>query len=200
MSADPKDVTAVLTTRGDVNLQPIIDTLPYGEVLVWDKTKRPHDYGVFSRYVALSEVRTPLVYFQDDDCLCRSHDLLLEAWEPGHVVGNARPDATRLARFHDTTLLGWGAIFDVELPSIAFAKYSLHYPIDDRFRSFGAEVVFPMLTPSKTVVREIDLLVEDGLDVAMRDNRMWRQHDFYPELEFWLERAREVRDRLKNSA
>ena len=39
---DPAEVTACLVTRGDVDMQPILETLlPYNEVIVWDNSERP---------------------------------------------------------------------------------------------------------------------------------------------------------------
>ena len=51
-----------------------------------------------------------------------------------------------------------------------------------------------MLTPSKSLFGDVTWLAEDGEDVFRRENRMWRQPMFYANLDFWLTRAREVRD------
>ncbi len=199
-SLNPAEVTAVLVTRGDVDLQPIIESLPYGEVVIWNNRLRPRDEKVWGRYLALDEADSSVIYFQDDDCIVppETHRLLLDGYAPGHVTGNIAqlPDVERRLRlYHDTTLLGWGCLFDRWLPSKAFARYLHHYPIDDEFRyGLGAEIVFPMLTPSRTVTGPIEWLIEDGAEVQHRDNRMWRQPDFYRDLDFWLGRARLVRD------
>jgi len=190
------DVTAVLVTRGDVDMQPIIDSLPYGSVVVWDNSRRPVDYGVFGRYVALSEVQTPVVYFQDDDCLVSCHEALMEAYEPGVVTGNAFDDKERLKRYEGTTLLGWGAIFDVDLPWRALTLYAAHYPVDrDFFYGLGAEIMFPMLSRTKTITRGVEWLDQDG-PVLERENRMWKQPGFYEETAFWLARGRRMRKEL----
>jgi len=196
-SLDPEKVCAVLVTRGDVELAPIIDTMPYGEVVVYDNSKRPYDWKVYGRYVAISETQKPVIYFQDDDCLVTCHEALLEAYVPGVVVGNMLDHhPPRLATYHDTTLLGWGALFDRELPFNAFAQYGRFYPIDWEFKTgLGAETVFPMLSQTKTIIEGIEWLDQDGA-VFQRPNRMWQQKGFYPERDFWLERAREVRDRI----
>jgi hypothetical protein len=54
----PKDVSAIIVTRGDVDLTPIINTLPYQDVIVYDNCKR-HDFGIFGRYFAIREARNP---------------------------------------------------------------------------------------------------------------------------------------------
>lgn len=191
------DVTAVLVTRGDVDLAPIVETLPYGEIVVWDNAARPVDYGVFGRYVAIAEATRPLIYFQDDDCLVACHDALLAAWEPGYVVGNAFDDAERLRRYAGTTLLGWGSIFEADLPGRAFAEYARHYPLEELWmltpsRGLGAEIVFPMLTPSKTITHGVTWLDQDG-PVLERPNRMWKQPTFYEDTRRWMARARALR-------
>lgn len=190
------DVAAVLVTRGDVDMQPILDSLPYGEVIIWDNSKRSVDYKVFGRYVGIFESTKPVIYFQDDDCIVSCHEELLEAYEPGVVVGNAFNDKRRLAIYHDTTLLGWGSIFDRDLPRDAFIKYLKYYPIDWEFKTgLGAEIVFPMLSKTKTILHGVEWLEEDGLQIQHRDNRMWKAPNFYRDVDFWLARAREVRDR-----
>ena len=189
------DVSAVLVTRGDVDMLPIIETLPYGEIVLWDNSKRPVDYGVFGRYIAIGETTRPLVYFQDDDCLVSCHESLLAAWEPGFVIGNAFDDAGRLKRYEGTTLLGWGAVFEADLPWQAFTEYGRHYRLDtlwaDDTKGLGAEIVFPMLTPSKTITEGVTWLDQDG-PVLERPNRMWKQPTFYDDTRFWMERARSL--------
>ncbi len=196
-SLDPEKVCAVLVTRGDVDLAPILETLPYPEVVVYDNSRRPYDWKVFGRYVAISETRKPVIYFQDDDCLVTCHGALLEAYEPGVVVGNMLDhDPPRLATYHDTTLLGWGALFGRELPAEAFERYGRFYPVDWEFKTgLGAETVFPMLSRTKTIIEGIEWLDQDG-PVFQRPNRMWKQDGFFPERDLWLERARAVRDRI----
>jgi hypothetical protein len=197
VSISPEDVCACLVTRGDVDMEPILDTLPYGDFVIWDNSKNEIDWKVYGRYLAINETAKPVIYFQDDDCLITCHDALMEAYEPGVVVGNMlNDDPGRLARYHDTTLLGWGSLFDRILPFAAFTKYARFYPTDWEFKTtLGAEIVFPMLSPTKTIIEGVEWLDQDG-PVLERSNRMWKQPDFYKQLDFWMARAREVRDRL----
>ncbi len=196
-SLDPEKVCAVLVTRGDVDLAPILETLPYGEVVIYDNSRRSFDWKVYGRYVAIAETQKPVIYFQDDDCLVTCHEALLEVYEPDVVVGNMLDHhQPRLATYHDTTLLGWGALFDRGLPFKAFEQYGRFYPTDSEFKTgVGAETVFPMLSQTKTIIEGIEWLDQDGR-VFQRPNRMWKQEGFYAERDFWLERAREVRNRI----
>lgn len=189
--------TAVLVTRGDVNMEPILESLPKAmDVVIWDNSKRPYDAGVYGRYVAIAEASRQFIYFQDDDCLLspETFQALADAFTTSYVVGNAFDDAERLHRYRETTLLGWGALFHRDLPFKAFTKYERYFPIDEEFkRGLGAEIVFPMLTPNRTITCGVEWLDDDG-PVLERPNRMWKQPGFYESTRMWLERARWVRD------
>lgn len=194
------DVCAILVTRGDIDMAPIIDELPYGEILVYDNSQRPIDWKVFGRYMGIHETSRPLIYFQDDDCIVRNHSALLDAWERGHVVGNFKNDPARVRVFKDSTLLGWGSLFERHLPFDAFFRYARHHPLDWRFMTgLGAEFSFPILTPSKKVLVDIceggdvEWLDQDGM-VFARSDRMSMQDGFYEEIDEVQARAREVRD------
>lgn len=196
------DVCAVLVTRGDVDLRPIMETLPYPELVVWDNSKREHDRGLFGRYLGILETKAPVIYFQDDDCLVRNHDELLKFYAPGRVVGNFRNDKARHRYYLDTTLLGWGSLFDRNLPFLGWFEYARHYPLDnDFFGSIAHEFVWPVLAPHtmKLLVDikeggDVEWLRQDGEDVFGRGNRMSQQPGFYDEIAEALARARMVRD------
>lgn len=192
----------MLVTIGDVDLTPILDSFPPEyEVVVWDNSTRPADYKVFGRYIAIREATRPVIFFQDDDCVLTSHQhhAMLEAYEPGVVTGNMiYDDPVWRARYKDTTLLGWGAIFDRELPYIAFRKYRRYHPLDWDFMTSpgGAEVVFPMLSRCKTVVAGATWLGDPGAEVFGRSNRMSNQPAFLETRLRWLDKARNVRAKL----
>ncbi len=195
---DPSQVSWVCPTRGDVNMEPILATIPEGaEVVLWDNSVE-EDHGVYGRYMAIHRATRPVIITQDDDCLVRNWHELLERYEPGTVVGNMRNDPPRLRFYRDTTMLGWGAIFDRELPFLAFARYSRFYPITwEWMTSCGAEITFPMLTPNRTIPVDPEWLAQDDGMVFGRSNRMSNQEGFYRARDEDLARAREVRDRLE---
>lgn len=173
-------------------MTPILETIPTDvEVHVWDNSKRPYDAGVFGRYLVLHETGRPVVVFQDDDCLV-DYQLLLDNYLPGIVTGIGW-GTDRMNRYADTTLLGWGSIFDRELPWQAFQRYARHRPFQELLSDpLGAEIVFPMLSRPRTVmVSQIRWLEEDG-PVYQRQNRMWKQDGFYDRVDHWLKIARQV--------
>lgn len=200
---DPSQVAAVVPTRGDVDMTPIVASFPPEyEVVVWDNSVRPN-YGVFGRYMGILETTRPVIYTQDDDCVLSPdrHRALLAEYEPGVVVGNMiYEDPQWRKTYRDTTQLGWGALFDRTLPFHAFMRYATVHPIGREFMlsAGGAEVVFPMLSRTKTVVVGAEWLVDvDGETVFGRGNRMSNQSGFRQERLGWLDEARKVRDQLR---
>lgn len=200
---DPSRVSAVLVTIGDVPLEPILESFPSEyEVVTWNNATRPADFRVFGRYIAIRETTRPVIFFQDDDCILsrEQHHAMLAAYEPGVVTGNMiHDDPIWRKRYADTTLLGWGAIFDRELPAVAFKRYARYHPLDWDFMTSpgGAEVVFPMLSRTKTVIVGAEWIGEPGQEIFGRPNRMSNQPAFLETRLAWLDKARAVRDRLR---
>lgn len=118
------DVTACLVTRGDVDLRPIIDTLIFDTVIVWDNSVPRMDMKTAGRYWATGKATTPVVYYQDDDVIVpRSTQLaLLDAYEPGIPTAvyahGETPDG-----YDDLPLVGAGALVDREMPQHAMRRY-----------------------------------------------------------------------------
>lgn len=163
---DQSHVTACLITRGDTDLQPIIDTLPYGEVIIWDHTR--DDLKVYGRYQAILEASNPVVYLQDDDCLFRHHDDLLAAYEPGRLVANWGHGDTPCG-YDDVALVHGGALVDRDMPARAFARYLEHFPADDDFFR-EADMIFGCLTAFSYVRLPYEIL-----PLASHPSRMCNQ-------------------------
>ncbi len=67
------NVTAIVVTRGDVDLSPIIGQdwpEQVQEIIVWDNSSLDRrDLKVYGRYAAIAEASHPLILVQDDDCV-----------------------------------------------------------------------------------------------------------------------------------
>lgn len=114
-------ITAIIVTRGNVPLDRIAASLPHRwELIVWDNSART-DCGVYGRYAAIEEATHQRIYVQDDDCLIDA-EAVAAAYEPGRLVANM--PASRWRDYPDSTLVGWGAVFDSWLPGRAFAEFS----------------------------------------------------------------------------
>lgn len=130
---DPSKVSAVIVTRGNVDLAPILETLPYPEVVIWNNAERERDLKTYGRYVAFGEVSNDVVYTQDDDVIFTAHDELLAAWEPGKVVTNMDRPWIEACGYDDMIMTGAGSLIPRELPGELFPRYLSVHPEDDEF-------------------------------------------------------------------
>lgn len=130
---EQSDVTAIIVTRGDVDLEPIYESLIFDEVIVWDNSIRP-DWKVAGRYIAALEAETYWVYWQDDDTIVPRQtqlDLLerygaedcLAVWGHGET-----PDG-----YDDLPLVCGGAIADWRASWDCITRYGAHHPLDWEF-------------------------------------------------------------------
>lgn len=147
MTISADDVCAVIVTRGNVDLAPILTTLPYPEVIVWDDRERGSQ-GCYGRYLAAKEATRPVVYYQDDDLIFTAHDALLAAYEPGRLTVNMPSPWYETCGYDKLrqALVGAGSLSDRSLPFPALDRYLAEWPEDDLFRLY-CDVAVGMLTP-----------------------------------------------------
>lgn len=139
------NVSAVIVTRGDVDLTPILDTLPYPDIVIWNNQERP-DQGIYGRYAAIPEAKHDVIYTQDDDVLVTCHDQLAARYQPGRLLVN-------YPQPWDIPWVSRGALFHRDLPNLAFRRYWSVYPCDRYFTHYACDGVFALLTPH-TVIDE----------------------------------------------
>jgi hypothetical protein len=166
---DLSQITAVLHTRGDTDLGPILDSLlPYGEVKVWNPSRR--DVGVYGRYQLVRETSNPVIYLQDDDVIVppETQRALIDAYEPGVLVASWGHGDTPCG-YEDVALVHGGALVDRDLPGQAFARYLDHFPYDDDFER-EADMVSGCLTPHRQLRLPFSIL-----PVASAPSRMCNQ-------------------------
>ena len=144
------EVTAVIVTRGDVDLTPILETLPFDDVVIWDNSQRQVDAKCYGRFLAIEEAENETIYFQDDDLIFTAHDELLAVYEPGQITSNM-PSPWYERTNYDTLrccLVGAGSLVPRDLPEQAFSRYLSECPMDDLFLDY-CDQVFGMLSPGK---------------------------------------------------
>lgn len=188
----PAEVTAVIVTRGDCDIEPILESLIFREVVVWDNSRKAEDAGAYGRYLAIEQADTSVIYFQDDDCIVPMVEqrMLVKLYEPGKLVALMPRERTD---YKDTVLIGWGAIFDRDLPELAFRRWveAGHEMESREFRVVGADFVFPMLTPHRRWHG-----AHRDLPHAHAANRTWGSWPDYANVkERYLREARAIRDR-----
>lgn len=145
MSLAFEDVTLTIPTRGDVDLSPILDSLPpFGQVIVWDNSVRS-DLGIFARYAAVYGAEKKVIATQDDDLIVTCWDEILAAYSPGRLTVNY-PEPW------DIPWVARGAIFDRHLPASAFCRYFRSFPFDRYFTHYACDGVFSLLTPDVNVI------------------------------------------------
>lgn len=209
-----EDVAGIVVSRGDVPLTDVLRPLePLGDVIVWNNAL-DEDLSVFGRYQAIQATGKPVVLVVDDDVALSPEavDGLLAAYEPGKIVANM-PTEYR-ARYTDSCLVGFGAIFERDLPRQAFnrcfSRQDAYEHIGDGTRLHGrhvfwtndgvvsmsesafrrtCDVIFTTLTPRAL----IDVPFQ-YLPWTRAENRMYRNGAYLKERQRMLELARKVRD------
>src|SRR5262249_9603338 len=152
-----EQVTAVMVTRGNVDVRPTLEpVLAAGitDVVVWDNSLSPigtlgeaivpgkypegvrvvggHDYKCFGRYAAIPYARNPVILWVDDDVVFTAFDELLALYEPGRLVTNMDASWIDAAGYRDVCALqGAGSLCDSWLPERVWARYFNHYPWDE---------------------------------------------------------------------
>jgi hypothetical protein len=165
----PDKVTACLITRGDVSLEPILATLPYDEVLVWDARERTERPGTFGRYQLMREAKHDVIYLQDDDCVFDRHEELMRAYNPGRITAvyghGDTPDG-----YDDMALIHGGALVDRDVSLRAFDRYREVWEEDDGFYR-EADMIHGTLSP----FTHVHLPYTIRMDIAQHPSRMCNQ-------------------------
>lgn len=180
MALRPEDVAAVIVTRGDVDLAPTLEPLrELGEIVVWDNSIED-DYSVAGRYMAIGRTAKEVILTVDDDVVLSEEAVSglvgsivpmrgIPEFSPPGLVANM-PERFRHDFYRAHCLVGFGAIFQRDLPSLAFEKYLAWEKPSWTLESFPrtCDIVFTALTPYVLV----DLPYADR-DYASAPGRMW---------------------------
>ena len=184
-------VSACLVTRGDQpeQLERIIGTLPYDEVIVWDN--KPVDLLCAGRYAAMESAKHDVVYFQDDDTLFHHHDKLMAAFEYGRITavyGHGDNDGG----YGDLPLVCGGALVDRNTVRDAVWKYN-PLPLDvgwTRDELAYADFAVGVLAP----FRHVHLPFQINYPIAQHTSRLVNQPWAADAKARVTQRARMIRD------
>jgi len=196
-------VSAVLVTRGDVELSPILGELHrhYEDVVVWNNYDEPRDVSVFGRYMATERCKNDLVYFQDDDIVFTKHEELKAAWDrkfhwvtddgvPAHhsfMLCNMDPAWVERGGYEDVGLLGMGGLMPRYGWEYPITEYLSYYPEDKFFLDWCDFVTGVLMGHAK-----IDLGYEVR-DVAHSGKRLAHYPANRARKNAMIERARRLR-------
>jgi hypothetical protein len=193
----PDDVTAVIVTRGDVPLEPVLESLIFPNVVVWDNSAEDQDQMTYGRLLGALRANTEIIYSQDDDIVHSPENQasILAAYSKGHLVGCMWKDWSDGARrqgiengYDDLVFPGSGSISHRVLWTDAHARYLQRYPHDDFFRMWS-DTIIGVISPTVQLP-----LAFAELDWGNNDNRMAHMEDAVALKTEAIRRAREVRD------
>jgi hypothetical protein len=198
MTITPSLITAVVVTRGNVDITPVLHSLRgqypfFGDVIIYDNSKLL-DFRVFSRFLAAQLVQTPYAYVQDDDCIV---DLSRYPWhltEAGKILCNM-PAAYRPNYPGLTQLLGFGSVFHRDLIRPTFERYFSYLEYDWIIKTgqVGLDLIFLLecdrLFTSLNICKLVDVPITH-LPHATAPDRLYLQPDH-------AERRKEIERRIK---
>lgn len=215
------NVSAVIVTRGDVDLREILRSIPFDDVVVWNngdgsvsKRVMTHslarivtgrgelpDLAVYGRYAAIEYADHDLIYVQDDDVLHTPEDIekiaryLVDETEiAGECVVCNMPAAFRARSFYDEhSLVGFGACFHRNAPEEAFSTFWTAVTMGN-IGPQGTDFFNRTCDIPFTFFNPRVLVDIDYQDMpwASADNRMWKQPTHQAERSRMLEFCKEV--------
>lgn len=146
----PADISAVIVTRGNVDLTPIIDSLIFDDVVVYDNSVQPNEMTYGRVIGARDHAKHPVIYSQDDDIIHTPEDQhrIVAAYQPGVLTGCMWPEWSGGARrqgidngYDDLVFPGSGSISDLWLWEDAVDEYLAEWPLDDFFRLWSDTII-----------------------------------------------------------
>jgi hypothetical protein len=190
------NVSAVIVTKGNVDLTPILDSLIFDDVVIYDNSKRL-DCMTYGRVVGAREAKNAVIYSQDDDIIHSPENqiAIMDAYEEGVLTGCMWPDWSAGAKlqgiengYDDLVFPGSGSISDLWLWEQAIDDYLTEWPDDDFFRLW-CDTIIGVISP----IKQLDLRFE-ALPCAEDDDRMANMDNAVALKTQAIMRARAVRD------
>jgi hypothetical protein len=193
----PKDVSAVIVTKGNVDLQPVLDSLIFEDVVVWDNSVEQNEM-TYGRVVGARErAKHPFIYSQDDDIIHKPEDQakIVFGYEEGFMTGCMWPEWSDGARtqgipngYNDLVFPGSGSISEISLWEDCVDEYLAVWPMDDFFRLWS-DTIIGIIAPT----HQLDIRFE-ALPCADDPDRMANMDDAVALKTEAIRRARLVRD------
>jgi hypothetical protein len=147
---DISRISAVLVTRGDHDLSPVLKSLEdFGELIVWDNSK-VENRRVLGRFLGAEGAKFDVVYVQDDDCTVDVQALAAQ-FRTRELLCNMPVERRQGYRGTGISLIGWGAIF--EKPALSALD---RYP-GPRDEIFERECDRAFTYLNQDIVREVEV-------------------------------------------
>ena len=196
----PDRVSAVLVTTGRTDLAPVLDSLIFDDVVVWDNSRESVDQMTYGRALAVSRAKNKVIYSQDDDLIHSPENQarIVGSYQPGVLTGCMWKKWSDGARgqgivngYDDLVFAGSGSVYDHDIPAAAAALYLEHYPLNDFFRLW-ADTIIGVLSPNQ----QLDIRFE-ALPCAVAPDRMANMKGGVALKTEAIRRAREIRDMVR---
>lgn len=187
----------MIVTKGDVDLKPVLDSLIFGNVIVWNNSQEDKDQMTYGRMLAALRAKTEVIYSQDDDLVHSpaNQRAILNAYTPTHLTGCMWKEWSDGARqqgiengYNDLVFPGSGSISHRALWIHAHGRYLEHYPHDDFFRMWS-DTIIGVIAPTE----QLDIRFQ-VLPCAEDETRMANLPDAVELKTEAIMRARKVRD------
>ena len=189
-------VTAIIPTRGDVDLDPVVATIPQewqtlaydngaGQVHERNATGRAWttiatglgDCAVFARYLAAQFADNEIIYTQDDDVVVSDPAMIaLAAASLNDSIICNMPREFRHDFYVDHALVGFGAAYPAALPMRTFEWFNDHWTLNEDTFGRTCDIIFTGL--NQRLLTDVPV---QSLPYASDDNRMWKQADHFGE-------------------
>jgi len=197
------DISAVLVTRGNVDLQPILDSLIFDDVVIWDNSTKHRDEMTFGRVLGAMLAKNCVIYSQDDDIIhsAENQQAIVDAYQPGVLVGCMWDEWSDGARrqgiengYDDLVFPGSGSICDLDVWKRSIVAYLTHWPHDDFFRLWS-DTIIGVISPTI----QLDIRFEER-ECSNDDYRMAHLSDAVALKTEAIRRGRSVRARQRDAA
>ena len=175
----PSECTAVIVTRGDVDMKPVLESCEkagFASIVVCDNALRmaqgKPDLGPYGQLEAARTQDMKVVYFQDDDVIVSEPSAVVTAWKPGGIVCNVPQEYRKNYATAPDTLMGFGSVLEVRLILRTLKKYFDAGFKDDKIFLREPGRLLTILNP----VEMVDVPITH-LPWAHAENRLFRQPD-----------------------
>lgn len=198
----PSEVSAVIVTRGNCDLTPVLDSLIFDDVVVFNNALEPNDMKTYGRVLALGSCQHPVIWSQDDDIVhtAENQERIIAEYTPGVLTGCMWEEWSDGARrqgiedgYDDLVFPGSGSVYDAALVRRAVNQYLRFWPLDDFFRLW-CDTLVGVIAPN----RQLDIRF-DALPDAEADYRMCNQDGFTEQKTEAIRRGRAVRDACRDA-
>lgn len=193
----------MIVTKGNVDLLPVLDSLIFRDIVIWDNSVEEPDEMTYGRVRALELARHAVIWSQDDDIIhtAEAQAAIVAAYQPGVLTGCMWGEWSDGAKaqgivdgYDDLVFPGSGSVYDSAVPRLAVQQYLGWFPLDDFFRLW-CDTIVGIVAPTEA----LDIRFE-ALPWAEDEDRMCNLPNAVALKTEAIRRGRWVRSMVKQDA